>query len=179
MAENQILALWTKLLVAEYGKSRVIAALAQAEDAEFETIEREVEAVRQRKTAKRQRRPKTLEELLSELQLEPDVHALVNEIGCAYQNKSYLGELWRVRRFLDSRGVDADKLRSRAAALPTVIGVLGETPVGELRQIAAEAKERRKGDLAIIADQILGTDVADVDVPEHSRGIESAKRSPS
>ena len=40
-AVNQALTLRTKLLVAEYGRKRVIAALAQIEDVEFETIERE------------------------------------------------------------------------------------------------------------------------------------------
>ena len=179
MAENQILTLWTKLLVAEYGRRRVIAALAQAEDTDLKIIEQQVEAVRQRKTAKRRRQPKALKELLEELALEPDAHSLVNEIGCAYQNKRYLGELWRVRRFLETHGVDADKLRTRAAALPMVIGVLGETPVNELREIAAEANERRRGDLAIIADQILGADGAGTSPPAHTQRVDSAKESPT
>ena len=180
MAENQTLKLWTKLLVAEYGRRRVIAALAQAEDTDLKTIEREVEAaVGQRKTAKRRRQPKALKELLEELALKPDAHSLVNEIGCAYQNKRYLSELWRVRRFLEAHGVDADKLRTRAAALPMVIGVLGETPVDKLREIAAEAKELPRGDLAIIADQILGSDGAGTSVPAHTQRIDSAKESPN
>ena len=178
MAGNQTLTLRTKLLVAEYGRKRVIAALAQVEEADFETIEREVEAVGQRKTAKR-RQPKALKELLEALALEPDAHSLVNEIGCAYQNKRYLGELWRVRRFLESHGVDADKLRTRAAALPVVIGVLGEMPVDELREIAADAKERPKGDLAIIADQILGSDAAGTSFPAHTQREDSAEESSS
>ena len=171
--------LWAKLLVAEHGRSRVIAALAQAEDTDLETIEREVEAVRERKTAQRRRKPKALKELLEDLGLESDAHSLVNEIGCAYQNKRYLGELWRVRRFLEAHGVDADKLRTRAAALPMVIGVLGETPLDELREIAAEAKERPRGDLAIIADQILGSDGAGTSVPAHRQRVDSAKESPT
>ena len=156
MAGNQALTLWTKLLVAEYGRSRVIAALAQAEDAEFEAIEREVDAVRKRKSARR-RRPKSLAELLEALKLDAQAHALVKEIGCAYENKRYLGELWRVKRFLASHGVDADKLRSRAAALPVLIGVLGEVPVSELTEIAVALKAPARGDLGILADQILGT----------------------
>ena len=177
MAENQTLTLWTKLLVAEYGRRRVITALAQAEDADLETIEQEVEALGQRKTVKRRRQPKTLKELLEELKLEPEARSLVNEIGCAYQNKRYLGELWRVRRFLESNGVDADKLRSRTAALPVVIGVLGEIPLNELREIASEVKEPSRGDLAILADQILGTDGADKS-PVHEQRVDSAKESP-
>ena len=178
MAGNQTLMLWTKLLVAEHGRKGVIAALAQAEETDLETIEKEVEAVRQRKTAKR-RRPKALKALVEELALEPVARSLVNEIGCAYQNKRYLGELWRVRRFLEAHGVDADKLRTRAAALPKVVAVLGETPVDKLREIAAEAKERPRGDLAIIADQILGSDRAGTSATAHTQGIDSPKEIPS
>ena len=158
MAGNQTLTLWTKLLVAQYGRNQVIAALAQAEGAEIEAIEREVEAIRQRKSTKRRARPKTLAELLELLKLDAETHALVNEIGSAYQNKRYLAELWRVRRFLESHGVEADKLRSRSAALPVLVGVLGEMPVAELTEIAAQTNGQAKGDLGIIADQILGSD---------------------
>lgn len=156
MAANQTLTLWAKLLVAEYGLNRVIAALAQAEDTQFEEIEHEVEALRKRKSTKRRRRPKTLGELMKEANLDTDVHALVNEIGCAYQNKRYLPELWAVKRFLASHGVEAGNLRSRSAALPMVIGILRERSVNELMEIAAASKRRTKGDLGIIAEQILG-----------------------
>ena len=155
MARNQILTLRTKLLVAEYGRNRVIAALAEAEDAEFEALEREVEAVKERRPARRRARPKTLEELLQALELGTEAHALVREIGCAYENKRYLGELWRVKRFLESHGVEAEKLRSRSAALPMLIGVLGEMPVSELTEIASEWKASAGGDLGVIADEIL------------------------
>ena len=159
MAVNQTLMLRAKLLVAEYGLKRVIAALAQAEGAELEAIEREVDALRKKKPANRRRRRKTLAELLVELKLGAEAHALVKDIGSAYENKRYLGELWRVKRFLASHGVEADKLRSRAAALPVVVGLLCEMPVSELTEIAAESKERAGGDLGIIADQILGAEV--------------------
>ena len=158
MAANQTLTLWTKLLVAEYGRSRVIAALAEAEGAEFATLEREVEALRDRKAARRRPRPKTLAELLEALQLSTEAHALVKEIGCAYENKRYLGELWRVRRFLASHGVEVDKLRSRVAALPIFIGIIGEMSVGELKEIASESRSAARGDLRVIADEILGSD---------------------
>ena len=92
------------------------------------------------------------------MKLDTDAHALVKAIGAAYQNKRYLGELWRVKRFLESHGVDAAKLRSRTAALPVLVGVLGDLPVTELSEIAAESNGSARGDLGIIADQILGSD---------------------
>ena len=153
---NQTLALRTKLLVAEYGRKRVIAALAQAENVEFETIEREIEAVRERR-ASRHRRPKALPELLNDAKIDSQAFSLVERIACAYENKRYLPELWRVRRFLESYGVDASRIRTRTGALPVVIGILSGLPENELIEIAAGLSGAVRGDLRIIADQILGT----------------------
>ena len=154
-AVNQALTLRTKLLVAEYGRKRVIAALAQAEDVEIETIEREVDAVRERR-ASRQRRPKTLPELMKEAKIDSERFSLVERIACAYENKRYLPELWRVRRFLESHGVDGSNVRTRTAALPLVVKVLGDLSESELSEMLARQSESVKGDLKIIADQILG-----------------------
>lgn len=171
MTESQTLTLRTKLLVAEYGRSRVIAALAETEDAEFEVLEREVEVLRKKKSTRRRHRLKTLAELLEASKLDAEAYALVKEIGCAYQNKRYLGELWRVKRFLESHGVDAGKLRSRSGSLPMLIGVLGKMSVSELMDIASELKMSERGDLGIIADQILGAKDGQTAVsraPEHT-----------
>lgn len=154
-AVSQALTLRTKLLVAEYGRKRVIEALAQVEDAEFETIEREVQAVRERKSS-RHVRPKELPELLRDAEISPQTFSLVERIAFAYENKRYLPELWRVRRFLQSHGVDGSKVRSRAAALPVVIKVLGGLSESEVTKIAAELSGPVRGDLRILADQILG-----------------------
>ena len=152
---NQALTLRTKLLVAEYGRKRVIAALAQVEDVEYETIKREVEAVRERKSS-RPRRQKTLPELLKEAEIDSRKFSLVERIACAYENKRYLPELWRVRKFLESHGIDASRIRTRTAALPLVIKVLGGSSEGELTEIVARLGGSVRGDLRIITDQILG-----------------------
>jgi len=154
-AMNQALTLRTKLLVAEYGRERVIAALARVEDVEFETIEREVEAVKEKKV-RRHRRPKTLSELLKEANINPEKFSLVEKITCAYGNKQYLPELWRVKRFLESNGVDGSNVRTRTAGLPLVVRVLGGLSEGKLNEMLDGLNMPTKGDLKIIADQILG-----------------------
>ena len=153
---NQALALRTKLLVAEYGRKQVMAALAQVENVKFADIEREVDAVREKKSGRR-RRSKTLDDLLEEAELDPQTLLLVKRIARAYENKRYLPELWRVRRFLESHGVDASKLRSRAAAFPLVVDVLGGLSVSELTEMEVGSRESAKGDLGIFAEQILGS----------------------
>ena len=153
---NRALTLRAKLLVAEYGRERVIAALSEIEGVEFDAIEQELDAHKERRAARRPRRPKTLTELLEESRLDPQRLALVRQIGCAYENKRYLPELWRVRRFLESRGVATGNLRSRAAALPLVVEVLNHLPLDELTDVLTEAHGTAKGNLGILADQILG-----------------------
>ena len=152
---NQALALRTKLLVAEYGRKRVIAALAEAEGVEFETIAREVDGIKEKRSS-RHRRPKVLPELLKEAKIDSQTLPLVERIAWAYDQKRYLPELWRVRRFLESHGVDASRVRTRTAALPLVIGALGGLRECELTDIETGLSGSVRGDLGIIADQILG-----------------------
>ena len=154
-AVNQALTLRTKLLVAEYGRKRVIAALAQIEDVEFETIEREIESTKKRRPS-RKRHPKAVSELLKEANIDSQTLPLVEQIACAYDNKRYLPELRHVRQFLEQHGVDASKLQSRTAASPLVIKVLGSLSESELTGMVTGLNEPVKGDLKIMADQILG-----------------------
>lgn len=153
-AVSRTLTLRTKLLVAEFGRKRVIAALAQAEDVEFEAIEREVQGISKRRSS-RSRRVKTVPELLRDAKIDSDKHTLVEKVAFAYENRRFLPELWRVRRFLESRGMESSRIGSRAAALPAVVRVLVELTEKELIEILAGLNGPVKGDLRIIADHIM------------------------
>ena len=122
---------------------------------EFETIEREIESAKKRRPS-RKRHPKAVSELLKEANIDSQTLPLVEQIACAYDNKRYLPELRHVRQFLEQHGVDASKLRSRTAASPLVIKVLGSLSESELTGMVTGLNEPVKGDLKIIADQILG-----------------------
>ena len=80
----------------------------------------------------------------------------MERLAHAYQDKEFLPELRAVKRFLQSRGVQAEKLRSRSDALSTVLRVLAECELEEL-QALNEKKEMRESDLGMLTDQILGT----------------------
>ena len=82
---------------------------------------------------------------------------MIEQFASAYERKEYLSELWRVRRFLESEGVDAGKLRSRADALPKLIKVLATHPREKLEMLIASWEERGdRNDLALVANAILG-----------------------
>ena len=154
---NRTLGLWTKLLIAEYGRDKVIAALAEIENVEFDAIERELQTYKARKVTRRRQSPVTLSKLLKESNLDPKKLALVRQVGCAYEKKSYLPELWQVKRFLESHGIKANNIRSRAEGLPPVVKTISRFSVDELGELVAESNESVRGDLGIIADQILGS----------------------
>ena len=62
---------------------------------------------------------------------------------------------WRVRKFLESEGIEASKLRSRSDALRKIIDVLACQPYQRLQDLLADSK-CTKGELATLTDQILG-----------------------
>ena len=73
---SQALTLRTKLLVAEYGRKRVIAALARVEEVEFETMEREIDAAKVKRSST-PRRPKTVSQLLNDAKIDPQTFSLI------------------------------------------------------------------------------------------------------
>jgi len=152
---SETLTLRTKLLIAEYGRKKVIAALAKVEGVEYEVIDREIDMAKTRKPNVR-RRKKTLANLLEEANIDQQTYELVEQVALAYQNKHYLPQLCKVRMFLESYGVDANKFRTRISALPKFIEVLGSLDEEQLADLANSLnKSTEHGDLRTIADAIL------------------------
>lgn len=146
-------------LVAVHGIQRVQKVLASIDDERVARVdeigidkdEREAPPA----DAKRRRRKKSVEEFIREANVDSSIRPLVEEIGSAYEQGVFLPDLWRVRKFLESEGVEATKLRSRNAALRKVIDVLARQPHDRLQDLLVESKSGR-GELAILTDQILG-----------------------
>ena len=154
---SKAIELWVKLLVAEHGRQNVIATLAEIDGVEIDALERELENFRVRKSKAKPRRKKTIVELLQDSDLEETQLGLVKQLGCAYESKWYLPEMWRVRRFLESNGVKADHLKSRSDALPKVVNVLRRMSETELNEALTELQKTERGDFALLADQIMGS----------------------
>ena len=152
---KQVLTLRAKLLVAEYGLKRVIEALAETEDVGYDAIYQEIEDVKIKKSNPR-RRKRTIPMILREANINADRYNRIEEIACDFENRRYLPDLMSVRSFLESHDMSTSTIRSRSAALPTIVRILGELPENELIEIEAKLDATRGGDLKIIADQILG-----------------------
>ena len=158
---NRILNLQVQLLLAQHGRRRVIEAVADADGADLESIQKELDAMRARSEGgtkpTRKTRRKSARELIEAARIDPGVKPLVERIAAGYEDKEYLSELWRVKRFLESEGVDVTRIRSRADALPRVIEVLANRSPERLEALLKSWGRRgNRNDLAVLAEAIMG-----------------------
>lgn len=148
-------------LLARYGRRQVLDAIAAADAARVsgnlptaETEPTRTTAAARRRTT---RRRKTATEVVEAAKVDSEIRPVVERIAAAYESRQILPELWRVRKFLASEGVDPDRVRSRADALPKLIAVLAGHPRERLEYLLNGWREHvERGDLAILADAILG-----------------------
>lgn len=148
-------------LLARYGQQRVLDAIAAVGAARGAGISSVVEAAptkaKARASGRTTTRRKSATEVVEKAQVPPEVRPVIERIALAYEAKEILPERWRVKKFLASEGVDADRIRSRADALSTVIEVLATFPRERLEDLLGGWREHaERGDLAILADAILG-----------------------
>ena len=153
-AMNRYLTLRTQMLVSEFGKKRVLEALATIEGVDVQTVEQELSACQEKKGSATARRRKTVPELVDQLGVSANLRPALERVAHAYENRRFLPRLFEVRNFLGERGLDPSKLRSRADALPKVIGALAHESVESLDRLLSSASHDR-GDLGILADHIL------------------------
>lgn len=157
---NPILRLHVQLLLAQYGREQVQEALNESEDVDLPAVQEGVKLLSAPTSGnakpKRRRRRKSPRELVQTMDLTPEIKPLVERVAAGYDGKEFLPELWRVRKFLESEGMDASRLRSRADALPKVLAVLANRPEDSLRKLISEWERGSGGsDLAVLADAIM------------------------
>lgn len=149
-----------KLLVAFNGRQRVLEELASVEGLDLATVERELAEISSNAkpkaaAARRPRQRKSVHDLIRDVPLDDEVRPLVEKLAVAYEARGFLPELWRVKQFLESKGIDGTKTRSRNDAFPKVLSVLSGLSRNELELLEADL-ENRASDLSILTDQILG-----------------------
>lgn len=157
---NRYMSLHVKLLVSQYGRGEILKALAHIDGIDLATVEREFQSVQASLKEKNKKRnpvnKPNIRKILERTVIPPNVQPLVKHLAYAYESKNFLPELRKVRRFLESHGVEANKIRSRSVALSKIIDVLARQTPEILKELIAESEQDTGSDLAIIADQILG-----------------------
>jgi hypothetical protein len=158
VSQDALIKIEVRLLAARYGRRRVIEALAAIDNVDLAVIESEIEKfeAKAKQRRQKQRRRKGVPELIEQVDLPDNSRQIVERMAYAYEEKQFLPVLRDVKRFLESQGVAANKLRSRLDALPRVIEVLARQSNEGLEKLVAESQTSAQGDLGVIADQILG-----------------------
>lgn len=154
--DRTLLGLEIRLLVARYGKARVVKALSTIDDVDLAGLHDDITGYERKRTRSgaRRRPRRSIEEMVREANPPPASQGTVERLARAYDERDFLPELRDVRRFLEARGVSVGAFRSRSDALPTVLRVLAQQ---ELEELTALDKGRSGGgsDLGVITDQIL------------------------
>lgn len=139
--------------------------LTTSENIHCRAIEAEVSAYEN--SAKRNRVKRQLKVSVEDMVREvgpsnSEVARLLSRLARAYEKRVFLPDLQEIQRFLASRGQPTTKrdqpttkVLSRRSLLPTVLRVLAQCSMDELRSFDADKRPGRS-DLGIITDQILG-----------------------
>ena len=178
-----LLDLELRLLVARHGKDRVAKTLSKIEGGEraasevrrytrrgnewvlttSENVRRpsiEAEVSAYEDSAKRNRAKRQLKVSIEDMVREvgpsnSEVARLLSRLARAYEKRVFLPDLQEIRRFLASRGKPTTRVLSRRSLLPTVLQVLAQCSMDELKAFDADKRPGRS-DLGIITDEILG-----------------------
>jgi hypothetical protein len=142
------------LLLAQYGKLAVLAALA----AKLETSEEQLMAQMQRPPAKARQRAKERRsfDVGSAVAGEDPAKAqLLRTLHNRYENRTFLPELRDVKRFFEQFGQAIGSVKSRAALLPKVMRFLAEREMSELESLTKTPTGSDYSSLGLISDEIL------------------------
>jgi hypothetical protein len=167
VTQEPLINLEVRFLLARYGRERVLEALANVGEVDPSQIEAAVTAYESRGKHFGKRSTADASALVEKLRLDPDTKAMVHELAVAYESGSFLPQLREVRRFLASNGIEGT-VRSRRDALPRVVQALSKCGADHLRDLASRSDDSRRGDLGLIADQILGARRVEPEEPRNS-----------
>lgn len=153
---NDLLDIDVRLLLVRYGRNKVLQALARLSEQTVEDLERQLQSI-QHKSTKPKRVPPSVKELAeAATQEHPEIAEPLRALAVGFENRTFLPQLRDVQRFLDRAGVSHGKLKSRAAAAPTVIRTLAKLPPDSLAQLLVD-KTSADSDYALLARAIMGS----------------------
>lgn len=155
---NDLLDIDVRLLVLRYGRTNVLQALARTGDQTLDELERQLQALAERKATKAKRaKPSILELVAAQAQERHDYAEPLRTLALGFENRTFLPQLRDVQRFLDRSDTKHGKLKSRAAAAPLVIRALAKLPLDELNRLITAEKTGNDSDYALLARAIMGT----------------------
>ncbi len=143
------------LLLAKYGKSALLKALAQ----KVNLTPEQLEAILQNPPTQSRTHPRkkqSASELVDALAREhPEKAESLRVLQARFENRSFLPELRDVKRFFDQRHRTLGSAKSRVETFPKVAKLLAELDAAELSALCQSQPQSGYSSLGIISDEIL------------------------
>jgi hypothetical protein len=155
---NDLLNLDLRLLLARYGRRRVLDGLAQVSNARPEELDAELARLESRPRLPKRRSIKTADEIAAELQLnDPLLDQTVRELARRFDSGSFIPTLRDVNAFLREHKVGDGKLRSRREAAAAVVNLLSSLEIKALKDLISDLdRNTGKSEYYHLAHQIMG-----------------------
>lgn len=143
-----------RVLLARYGRAKVLQVLARLNEQTVEELERQLETIQAKPRPKRTLH--TIADLVGPAARErPEIAEFLRALAVGFENRTFLPQLRDVQRFLQRAGALRGKLKSRAAAVPIVARTLSGLPKETLEQLLAD-KSSSGSDYELLARAIMG-----------------------
>jgi hypothetical protein len=159
MSSPKFLDFEVALLLAKYGKSALLAALAKKLQLTPEQLEEMLQARLSEVPVSRPKKRTDSADVIARLAQEhPEKTQYLRDLTARFENRTFLREFRDVKRFFEEHGRSLGTAKSRAMALPTVLHLLVDLDVAELETLCQAQPEDTYSSLGIISDEILRRD---------------------
>jgi hypothetical protein len=148
------------ILLARYGRQRVLGALAEADGTSLVELEKQLEKIKAARAGKTLPVKKSLvERFENEFRHSPERLSKLRPLIVAFENRSLFPTLKSAQRFLQSHGKEVSSIKSRTLAGPHVLQVIASLSSNELEELNRELRPSDgKSDFSLLSDAILSKD---------------------
>ncbi len=159
MSSSKFLDYEVTLLLAKYGKSALLEALAKKLELTPDQIETTLQTPPKQKSLSHSRKKPPPADLVKQLSQElPNKAHLLWTLYERFENRTFLPELRDVKRFFDQHARPLGAAKSRAESVGKVFRLLAELDVAELEALCRAQTENAYSSLGLISDEILRRD---------------------
>lgn len=156
MSAPQFLDYEVALLLAKYGKTALLKALAEKINLTPEQLESILQSPPTQSGGPRSRKKLSASDVVEALAQEhPEKAQFLRVLQARFENRGFLPELRDVKRFFEQRHRVLGTAKSRVETFPRLAKLLAELDSGELSALCQSQPQSGYSSLGIISDEIL------------------------
>jgi hypothetical protein len=159
MSSSKFLDYEVALLLAKYGKTALLAALAKHLQLTADELDLILKTPLSNKAEVRPKNMRASFELIEQLAKDyPNKAQQLRTLHGRFVNRTFLPELRDVKRFFEQHEHPIGGSRSRAETLPRVLRLLAELEPSELEALCQTQSENTYSSLGVLSEEILRRD---------------------